>query len=288
MITGELDYVYGNALSDITVAENIVSQNPDTTYAIQSSTYNRKLFFNLLGRGDDKKNDYIYTKEFRQAINLLLDKEAMASVYAGQAEPLTTFVPNGDPLYNSDIPVHKRDVAAAKALLDSIGFDYSTPIEVITYYTDQATADLMGFMKQNLEEAGLTVEVAILDAGAFTAREESGNWDIEYASNGARTLATMQYETVCAFFSQDYGMKEERAQVCEPDYNAWLAAQDEAEARKYSDALQATLVDNCYQIPIYAMNTIVTYNTRVQLPEGMCNYDNMITRNWHWDEWALN
>ena len=48
------------------------------------------------------------------------------------------------------------------------------------------------------------------------------------------------------------------------------------------------MVDNCYQVPIYAMNTIVTYNTRVQLPEGLCNYDNLITRNWHWDEWALN
>ena len=288
MITGELDYVYGNALSDITVAENIVSQNPETTYAIQSSTYNRKLFFNQLGRSDGKNSDYVYTKEFRQAINMLLDKEAMASVYTGQAEPLTTFVPSGDALYNSNIPVHKRDVEGAKALLDSIGFDYSTTVDIITYYTDQATADLMAFMKQNLEEAGLTVEIAIMDAGAFTAREATGNWDIEYGSNGARTLATMQYETVCGFFSQDYGMKDERTQVFDPDYNAWLAAQDEAEARKYSDALQATLVDNCYQIPIYAMNTIVTYNTRVQLPEGMCNYDNMITRNWHWDEWALN
>ena len=83
-------------------------------------------------------------------------------------------------------------------------------------------------------------------------------------------------------------MKEERAQVFDPHYDAWLAAQDETEARKHSDALQAVLAENCYQIPIYAMNTIVTYNNRLTLPTDLTVYDNQMVRNWHWEDWALN
>ena len=288
MITDGLDYVYGMAMSDITVAENIVAQNPNTSYDIQSSTYNRKLIFNLNERGDGATKTDMHKQEVRQAFNLLLDKDAMAGVYAGQAEPLTTFVPSGDALYNSDIPVFKRDVATAKAMLDAAGFDYSQVYEICTAYTDQATSDLLTFVKQNFAEAGVQVEFYLLDGGAWSARNAEKNWDIFYGSNGARTNAIQQYETVCSYFSQDYGIKELRAEVFDPNYKAWLASQDEAEARQYSDALQVAMIENCYQIPIYAMNTIVTYNNRVKLPEGLTNYDNLMIRNWHWDEWALN
>lgn len=288
MIAGELDYVYGNALSDITVAENIVAQNANTTYDIQASNYNRKLFFNLFERGDGNTITDLLKPEVRQAINLLLDKEAMAGVYAGQAEPLTTFVPNNNPLYNSDIPVFKRDVAKAKELLDAAGWDYDQVIQIKTYYTDQATADLMAYIKQNLAEAGVQAEILICDAATNTALTESKNFEISYGSNGSRVNDIQQYETVCGFFAGDNGIKEERTALFDDDYNAWLACQDEAEARQYSDALQVSLLENCYQIPIYAMNTIVTYNTRVQLPEGLTNFDNLTVRNWRWDEWALN
>lgn len=287
MITGELDYVYGNAMSDITVAENIVAQNPATTYDIQSSTYNRKLNFNLKGRGDGKDNADLQKTEVRQAFSLLLDKGSMASVYAGQAEPLTTFVPNGNPLYNSDIPVFKRDLVAAKAMLDAAGFDYSRTIKIVTYYTDQATTDLMAFMKQNFAEAGVSVETAQLDSGAYAVVAETLDYDIIYASNGSRANAIQQYETVCSFFAQDYGIKEEREKLFDADYKGWLAAQDDVEARKHSDALQVALVENCYQIPIYAMNTIVTYNQRVTLPTDLTVYDNLAIRNWHWEDWSI-
>lgn len=288
MITDGLDYVYGMAMSDITVAENIVAQNPNTSYDIQSSTYNRKLIFNLYERGDGTTKTDLQKQEVRQAFNLLLDKDAMAGVYAGQAEPLTTFVPSGDALYNSDIPVFERNVAKAKELLDAAGFDYSQVYEICTAYTDQATSDLLTFMKQNFAEAGVQIEFYLLDGGAWAARNAEKNWDIFYGSNGAKTNAIQQYETVCTFFSQQWGMDEERAEVFDPQYKAWLAAQNESEARQYSDALQVAMAENCYQIPIYAMNTIVTYNNRVQLPEGLTNYDNLTIRNWHWDEWALN
>ena len=206
MITGELDFVYGNAMSDITVAENIVSQNADTSYDIQSSTYNRKLIFNLYERGDGTTKADLQKEEVRQAFNLLLDKDAMAGVYAGQAEPLTTFVPSGNPLYNSDVPVFKRDVAAAKALLDAAGFDYSQTYEICTAYTDQATSDLLTFVKQNFAEAGVNVEFFLLDGGAWAARNAELNWDIFYGSNGSRTNAIQQYDTVISTWSQDWGM----------------------------------------------------------------------------------
>lgn len=288
MIVGDLDFVYGNAMSDISVAENIVSQNPNTTYDIQSSTYNRKLILNLNERSDGKTKADLQKKEVRQAFNLLLDKDSLASVYAGQAEPLTTFVPNNNPLYNSDIPVFTRDLELAKSLLDEAGFDYSQTYELITGYTDQTTSDLLGFVKQNFAEAGVNVEVKILDTGTFSSMISEGSFDMSYGSNGSRTNAVQQYETVCSTFVQDWGNKEERAKLYDGDYTAWLASQDETAARQYSDALQVTLLDDCYQIPIYAMNTIVTYSKDLTLPQGLTTYDNLTVRYWHWEDWSLN
>lgn len=288
MIVGDLDFVYGNAMSDIAVAENIVSQNPDTTYDIQSSTYNRKLILNLNERSDGKTKADLQKKEVRQAFNLLLDKDSLSSVYAGQAEPLTTFVPSNNPLYNSDIPVFTRDLELAKSLLNGADFDYSQTYELITGYTDQTTADLLGFVKQNFADAGVNVEVKILDTGTFSSMIAEGSFDISYGSNGSRTNAVQQYETVCSTFVQDWGHKEEREKLYDGDYKAWLASQDETAARQYSDALQVTLLDDCYQIPIYAMNTIVTYSKDLTLPQGLTTYDNLTVRNWHWEAWTLN
>ena len=288
VITGDLDYVYGNAMNDIAVAKNITTQNPDTTFVIQSSTYNRKLFCNLFPREDGKTKADLQKKEVRQAFNLLLDKEAMASVYAGQAEALTTFVPNNNPLFNSDIPKFQRNVEEAKKLLDAAGFDYSQTYEVYTAYTDSSTTDLLSFMKQNFSEAGINLEFYQVDTGTWSTVSAGKNYDFFYGSNGATTNAVQQYEKVISTWSQDYGNKEGRAALYDADYSAWLATADESAARKYSDALQATLIDDCYQIPIYAMNTIVTYNNRVTVPADLLVYDNQQLRDWHWADWKLN
>lgn len=288
VITGDLDYVYGNAMNDIAVAKNITTQNPDTTFVIQSSTYNRKLFINQFPREDGKTKADLQKKEVRQAFNLLLDKEAMASVYAGQAEALTTFVPNNNPLFNSDIPKFQRNVEEAKKLLDAAGFDYSQTYQVYTAYTDTSTGDLLSFMKQNFSEVGINLEFYQADTGTWQTVSAGKNYDFFYGSNGATTNAVQQYERVISTWSQDYGNKEGRAALYDADYSAWLATADESAARKYSDALQATLIDDCYQIPIYAMNTIVTYNNRVTVPADLLVYDNQQIRDWHWADWKIN
>lgn len=288
VITGDLDYVYGNAMNDIAVAKNITTQNPDTTFVIQSSTYNRKLFINQFPREDGKTKADLQKKEVRQAFNLLLDKEAMASVYAGQAEALTTFVPNNNPLFNSDIPKFQRNVEEAKKLLDAAGFDYSQTYQVYTAYTDTSTGDLLSFMKQNFSEVGINLEFYQADTGTWQTVSAGKNYDFFYGSNGATTNAVQQYEKVISTWSQDYGNKEGRAALYDADYSAWLATADESAARKYSDALQATLIDDCYQIPIYAMNTIVTYNNRVTVPADLLVYDNQQIRDWHWADWKIN
>lgn len=289
MITGDLDIVYGNAMNDISVANNIVAQNPDATYAIQSSSYNRKLMFNFNDREDGKTKQDLKKKEVRQAFNMLLDKDALASVYAGQAEGLTTFVPNSNPYYNSDIPNFKRDVEGAKALLDAAGFDYSQVYDIYSYYTDQNTTDLLAYMKQNFADAGVQVEIHQVDTGTWATVSAGRNFDINYGSNGARTNAVQLYETVCGFFSQNRGLQEERSALYDADYKAWLATSDEAAARQYSDRLQASLLDFCDQIPVYAMNTIVTYNAkRLTVPENLFAFDNQTLRNWHWSEWKIN
>ena len=65
----------------------------------------------MVGSTDDKYNDDMLKTEVRQAINLLIDKEGIASFYEGQAVPLTTFVNPEMAAYNTSIPLFQRDAA---------------------------------------------------------------------------------------------------------------------------------------------------------------------------------
>ena len=132
MIAGDLDFAYGNAMNDIAVADNIKAQNADVESYLLTSNYMRFFIFNQVGASDGQENPGIKDNRVRQAINLLIDKEAFASLYAGQAEVKTTYLANSHPYYNTDIAPFERDVEKAKELLEEAGFDYSVSAITMT------------------------------------------------------------------------------------------------------------------------------------------------------------
>lgn len=289
LISGELDYAYGNAINDITVANNVVAQNSDVEAKLLTSTYTRACVFNLAGSADGKQHPGIQSKEVRQALSILFDREGVASLYNGQAEARTTFVPNSSPLYNQDIPVYKRDVAKAKGLLDSANFDYSHPIRLCYYYDDQTTIDAMTLITQNCKEAGVIVEPFLATGDVGEILYGSMNYDVMYfgASNSDAVLI---YNAECVGGGEDIELVNDdfRQATFNSVMDKYKGATNDADAKAAADELQAVSQEHCYIFPVYGLNKVVIYNgAHVSIPAELFVNDNENSRDYHFEEWSL-
>lgn len=289
LISGELDYAYGNAINDITVANNVVAQNSDVEAKLLTSTYTRACVFNLAGSADGKQHPGIQSKEVRQALSILFDREGVASLYNGQAEARTTFVPNSSPLYNQDIPVYKRDVAKAKELLDSANFDYSHPIRLCYYYDDQTTIDAMTLITQNCKEAGVICEPFLATGDVGEILYGSMNYDVMYfgASNSDAVLI---YNAECVGGGEDIELVNDdfRQATFNSVMDKYKGATNDADAKAAADELQAVSQEHCYIFPVYGLNKVVIYNgAHVSIPAELFVNDNENTRDYHFEEWSL-
>lgn len=289
LISGDLDYAYGNAMNDITVANNIVAQNSDVAAKLLTSTYTRAFVYNFAGCSDGKQHPGMQSKEVRQALSILIDREAVASLYNGQAEARTTFVPSSSAMYNTDIPLYKHDVAKAKELLDSANFDYSQPIRICYYYDDQTTVDAMTLIAQNCKEAGVICEPFLATGDLGEVLYGSMNWDLLYFG-ASQSDAVLIYNAECVGGGEDIELVNEefRQETFNSVMNKYLAATNDADAKKAADELQAVSQDYCCIFPVYGLNTVVVCNeAHVDIPQEIFVEDNNLARNFHFEKWSM-
>lgn len=289
LISGALDYAYGNAINDITVANNVVAQNADVEAKVLTSTYSRAFVFNLAGCSDGKQHPGMQSKEVRQALSILFDREGVAGLYNGQAEARTTFVPSSSPLYNQDIPLYKRDVAKAKELLDSANFDYSQPIRLCYYYDDQTTIDAMTLITQNCKDAGVICEPFLATGDLGEVLYGSMNWDLMYFG-ASQTDPVLIYNAECVGGGEDIELvnDEFRQATFNSVMDKYTAATNDADAKAAADELQAVSQEHCYIFPVYGLNKVVTYNSaHVSIPAEIFVNDNEQGRDYHFEAWSM-
>jgi peptide/nickel transport system substrate-binding protein len=291
IIAGKIDFAFGNAVNDITNAKNIVTQNAEIKMPIVPSNYRRMFEFNCVGSTDNQYNDDMQKVEVRQAINLLLDKEAIAGMYKGQGLPLTTFINPDLPYYNSDIPLFKRDVTKAKEMLTAAGFDFTRKVRILYYYDDQTTKDVMEIIKQNFSDAGITAEPFLATGDLTSIIYSVKNWDIIYSGSSGKPDPIMGY----LLFIPDkgiadgiYGNVETRQATFGPLLDGYKASQDDAEKKKIGDQIQLEAYKNSTFIPIYGMNKIILYNSaKLKVEESIFEKDWIFYCDFKFDQWEL-
>lgn len=287
MIAGELDYVFGNATNDMAVAENIVAQNSDVkTLLLSGGGTTRYMAFNLNGREDGNNKEILKDSKVRQAFDLIIDQNVIASFYSGQAVALSTLVNPSSPQYNADIPLPYQDIETAKQMLDEAGFDYSQTIDIAYYYDDQTTADIMALIKQEFAEAGVTVETTLLSGDLNTLIYESCNYDMIYLGS-SHWLPAGCYGSLATTGNFNFlGMEEERGEVFDADATGYFATGDDAELKKIADRLQANDYKYRYTIPCYTLNTVQMYNAaHISIPADIFSVTNCT--NYRFNEWSL-
>ncbi len=289
LVAGELDFAYGNTLSDINVATSVNAQNADVTYAILTSNYVRYFVFNEVGAQDGQEHPGMKDVKVRQAISMLVDREAIASLYAGQAEVRTTFVPDGNSMYNEDIPPFSRDVDGAIALLNEANFDFTKGIRICYYYDDQTTVDAMDLVCQNLADAGIKAEAFLATGDLGSVLYTVHNYDILYCG-WTKDDPIMIYTEIQADGGEEPiqdGYEYRKANFSDK-INAYNATTDEAAAKQYADEIQVAGIESAYFAPVYGLNAIEMTNTaHVSIPEVVQEYGYQYNRDYKFAEWSL-
>lgn len=190
---GKLDYAYTKNIADVKAlkgAEGINITQVDVRYT-------RLLYLNKFNKADGSPSPLADVK-VRQAIAYALPMEdILEGIFEGAAVPANSLTPNGADKVEG-LNDYKQDVEKAKALLAEANWDPNTELDVVYYYTDQQTVDLMTIIQSYLAEVGIKMNARLVEGDLATilwkAPEDPVNgpsavdWDMCYAANAALSL----------------------------------------------------------------------------------------------------
>lgn len=191
---GEIQFVY------VTADESeIVKKDPNLTLISGPSQVINFLQFNL-------KDPRLANVKVRQAFMYAIDRAAIVDqLFKGTAVVVPCPFDNKQFIPSSGLNDYKRDVAKAKQLLQDANWASikGEPIEVLTYYTDKLSNDILVTMQQQLAEVGITIKIRSVDVPTFNSlvRKAAPEFTMYYAgaANGADPDVTSIYFLSTAF-----------------------------------------------------------------------------------------
>ena len=130
----------------------------------------------------------------RQAIAYAIDMETIVeTLYEGKAIAADSMIPNGA-WKTPGLNKYSYDPDKARELLKAANWDSSQTLDVVFYYGDQLTADLMVAMQAYLSDVGVKMTYRKLEGdvgGQLSIKPEAGSdtsaikWDIAYGAKAA-------------------------------------------------------------------------------------------------------
>jgi peptide/nickel transport system substrate-binding protein len=140
-----------------------------------------------VGNGDRAKNPLGQSAKIRKALELSLDREAINQVvFNGEFVPGNQWISPQNPYYQQSLPIPKRDVAKAKALIKEAGV---TPPIVIDYMVPQgaepkAIAEIVQAMAA---EAGFDLKLRTTEFATSLKQSEQGEYQAFQINWSGRT-----------------------------------------------------------------------------------------------------
>jgi peptide/nickel transport system substrate-binding protein len=161
------------------------------------------LWFNLsAAHADDPRNGWLRQKAFRQAVSCAVDRQAIVNtVYLGAAIPIFGPVTPANRTWYTDVrPACEHDLTKARELFRSVGLSdrngdgllddaagKTARFSILTQ-VDSVRGRVGTVLQEQLRQAGMTVDLVLLDQGALFKRYAQGNYDSIY--HGIQASAT--------------------------------------------------------------------------------------------------
>ena len=170
---GQLDFIERVAPSDI---PGLRSENRFKISKITELGY-QAIYVNL-GKSDlAQKNPMGRDPRVREAFELSLDRDAIVQVVMeGEATVGNQWVPPNNTFYAKNVPVPKRDVARAKALLKEAGI--TKPSVTLMAATTSDAQRLAQVVQAMAQEAGFDVKVQSTEFATSLSLADKGQYEI--------------------------------------------------------------------------------------------------------------
>lgn len=194
----------------------------------------------------------------RQALAYAIDMDAIVeSLFEGKAKTAISFTAPGDWL-NAELPVYKYDPEKARALLAEANWPADYTLDVVYYYGDQQTVDLMTIITEYWKEVGVKANFRKLEgdlaAQLWTAPEdhEKGpsavKWDIAYGAVAA--LVENEFYNRFSSAASNNSHTPKNAEMDALLAEAVSTIDIEAQKATYKK-IQALLAENVFALPLY-------------------------------------
>lgn len=194
----------------------------------------------------------------RQALAYAIDMDAIVeTLFNGKAEVAKSFTAPGDWL-NAGIPTYKYDPEKAKELLKEAGWPSDYTLDVVYYYDDQQTVDLMTIIGQYWQEAGIKAQFRKLEGDLAaqlwvppTDRENGPSavkWDLAYAAIAALTESEFYNRFSSTASNNSTVPKQEGLDDLIASANGTM---DTVQQKKAFGEIQDFIAQNVLALPLY-------------------------------------
>ena len=271
LMTGEVDTTtYGSVLpmSDWELA----SSDPNLVSIERNGFNNEHVLINNARWG----------VEFRRALDFATNKQSLVDdLVGGHARVAISAIVPENPYRLQGLEGNEYNPEKAKEILDSIGWDSSQTLTLITNASRELSQNIAVVLQQQWAQVGINVEIETYDMATLSSMLYDGDYD----------LAVMQSA------SNSFEPSESRFYFVQAP-NGWLNIQDSSwmdlydtavhgtsieERKPYYDELQRRLVEEVPMIFLFHNNTTFISSKRI----GNVPYDDFAVFNWRYWEWTV-
>src|SRR3954465_741640 len=225
-----------------------------------------------LSNGDKAKNPLGQNAKVRQALELAIDREALNQVvFNGEFVPGNQWVSPTNAYYQQSLPIPKRDVAKAKALIKEAGVQTSIVIDFMVPQgaENKAVSEVVQAMAA---EAGFDLKIRVTEFATSLKQAEQGEYQMYFIGWSGRTdpdgniyifEKTKQPQNVTGFTNPDVDKALDDARL----------TSDVAKRKaSYEIAAKLLLADNPI-IYLYHRKVLIAQTTKLEgfvpVPDGL-------------------
>jgi peptide/nickel transport system substrate-binding protein len=225
-----------------------------------------------VANGDKSKNPLGQHAKVRQALSLAIDREAINQVvFNGEFVPGNQWVGPDNPYYQTSLPVPKRDIAKAKALIKEAGVQTPIPIDFMVPQGAEPKA-VSEVIQAMAAEAGFDMKIRVTEFATSLKAAEAGEYQAFLIGWSGRTDPDGNLYTFHACNAPNNNGK-----YCNPDVDKLMN-----EARTHSDPTKRkaiyekvakTLLEEGHIIYINHRKVLIAQTTKldgfVLVPDGL-------------------
>jgi peptide/nickel transport system substrate-binding protein len=226
----------------------------------------------------------------RAAIAYAIDMDTIVeTLFEGKAIVADSMIPNGP--YKADgLERYGYDPDKARALLAEAGWDDSQVLDVVYYYGDQLTADLMVALQAYLGDVGVQMTYRKLEGdvgGQLNALPADGSdtsavtWDIAYGAKAALALQEYYNGYLSGKSSYTPGDSDRDALIASINGTVDVTQQQEA-FKEFTKFENSALSD----IPLYYQQLFIYESNRLNRNGGQYGNDQFVY-DWGVTDWTV-